>query len=694
MFSGFLRGRTASSQTVLPLLCLFGFLESSQGAASNSVARVWDERALASIRVDTPHPPAQARNLFSLSVCMYDAWAAYDPNAVGFVYHAKHTASDVAAARREAISYAAYRILKERHAYSKTAAATLTADDAQMTALGYDLNNNSRDTSTPAGVGNSIYDAVSSWFINDGARQTNGTPTAPYPDFPVGQGGYVYSNDPLPAGLEGITVKDINRWQPLQIVNAVDQNGFPQGPIQKYLGAQWLKVRAFSLQRDDSNLPWIDPGPPPLFGGATHDSFVAEVVAVIQASSALTPDDGVMVDISPGAMGNNSLNALDGTGHPVNPATGLPYASNVVKRGDWVRILAEFWADGPNSETPPGHWNVLANNAADHPAIVKKVGGVGPVVDDLEWDVKVYFALNAALHDAACAAWSLKRYYDGWRPLSAIRYLGTLGQSSDPKAASYNAKGLPLIPGLIELVTPQTAKVGGRHAGIAAGSLAVLSWPGQPGNAVTTYQGVKWMPVDSWIPYQRTNFVTPAFPGYISGHSTFSRAAAEVMTAITGSEFFPGGMAVHDVPANTGLGFEKGPSQAVELQYATYFDASDFAGISRIYGGIHPPVDNLTGRRVGSQVGKDVWDLAKRYFDGSAASTPSTVVIASKSGKQEVRYSTLRGMYYQLQSGLSCSGPFQDDPNGYQLAYDSSMVSLQSPTNKLRFFRAVSRPTP
>src|SRR5437773_5973117 len=131
-----------------------GAIMSAHAAASNSVARVWNERALAAIRVDTPHPPAQARNLFSLSVCMYDAWAAYDTNgAVGYVYRGKHTAADVAAARREAISYAAYGILKERHFYSRTATNTLAADDAQMTALGYDTNNPSRDTSTPAGDG-------------------------------------------------------------------------------------------------------------------------------------------------------------------------------------------------------------------------------------------------------------------------------------------------------------------------------------------------------------------------------------------------------------------------------------------------------------------------------------------------------------------------------------------------------------
>src|SRR5437899_11874557 len=85
----------------------------TQAAASNSVARVWDERALGAIRVDTPHPPAQARNLFSLSACMYDAWAAYDTNgAVGYIYHRKHTAANIELALRAATSYAPYRILK------------------------------------------------------------------------------------------------------------------------------------------------------------------------------------------------------------------------------------------------------------------------------------------------------------------------------------------------------------------------------------------------------------------------------------------------------------------------------------------------------------------------------------------------------------------------------------------------------
>src|SRR2546423_5171309 len=81
------------------LVLLLAAMAQINAHATNSVARVWDERALAAIRADTPHPPAQARNLFSLSVCMYDAWAAYDTNgAVGYVYRGKHSAPDILAA--------------------------------------------------------------------------------------------------------------------------------------------------------------------------------------------------------------------------------------------------------------------------------------------------------------------------------------------------------------------------------------------------------------------------------------------------------------------------------------------------------------------------------------------------------------------------------------------------------------------
>src|SRR5262249_10542313 len=159
---------------------------------------------------------------------------------------------------------------------------------------------------TPAGVGNSVYLAVSAWFINDGAREANGTPSAPYPDYPVGQGGYVSVNSPMATGVAGVgNLADVNHWQPLAITNAVDHNGFPQGPIQKFLGAQWLTVLPFALNHTQSTVPEIDPGPPPHLNGVGDVAFRTNVVEVIRRSSELTPDDGATLDISPGAFGNN-----------------------------------------------------------------------------------------------------------------------------------------------------------------------------------------------------------------------------------------------------------------------------------------------------------------------------------------------------------------------------------------------------
>jgi hypothetical protein len=662
---------------------------------AQSIARFWDEQNLSAIRIDTPHPPVQARNLFSVSVAMYDAWAAYDSVAVGYVYHAKHTAADIAAARQQAISYAAYRMLSERYYYSKSASNTLAALDAAMTGLGYDINNFSTDTSTPAGVGNSVYAAVSGFFINDGARQTNGTQAAPYPDYPTNQGGYVSINPPLVTGIPGTTVVDPNRWQPLAITNAVDQNGFPAGPIQKFLGAQWLGVRPFALARIDSTQPWLNSGPQPHLGGAGDAQFRNEVIEIITRSGQLTPDDGVMIDISPGAFGNNTLGQNNGTGHPINPATGLPYATNLVKRGDFGRVLAEFWADGPSSETPPGHWNVIANSVADNTNFVKRIGGTGPVVDDLEWDVKTYFALNAAVHEAACAAWSLKRFYDGGRPITYIRYMGQTGQCSDTNQPMYQVNGLPLVSNVVEMVTAETAAPGGRHDGLPVGRVVIYAWPGQPPSPTTQHSGARWMLPWAWLPYQKATFVTPAFPGYISGHSTFSRSAAEVLAAITGSPFFPGGMGTFTAPSNTFLTFEQGPSQTVQLQWGTYYDAADQAGISRLFGGIHVSADDLTGRMLGSQCGLGVWALAKKYFDGSVVRSPMTLAIRALSPtSHEIRFNTVRGMYYNLQSTPDLSIPFTNQAGGFVQATDSSLVQIDNSAGAKKFYRAISATTP
>lgn len=666
-----------------------------------SIARNWSERALEGIRMDTPHPPGQARNLFSFSTCMYDAWAAYDPNAVGFVYRAKHTAENVAEARRTAISYAMYRMMVERHAYSRTAMNQVEANPAFMRALGYDPDNVSRDTATAIGVGNSIYDAVSAWFINDGSRQTAGTPypTAnppiAYPDYPVGDPRrYTFLNpqmDPFLHGIDdrsGNTVVDVNVWQRLIVAGAIDQNGFPQNPLQGYLGGPWLWVRSFSLARSDENRPWIDPGPPPLLGGERDAEFKENLVAVIRASSQLTTQDGVMVDISPRTIGNNTLGANDGTGYTSNPVTGQPYAPRMVLRGDFTRALTEFWADGPSSETPPGHWNSIANHVSDDMG-EKRIAGTGPVVDRLEWDVKMYFALNAALHDAACAAWSVKRYYNAWRPISAIRYCAMQGQSSNPELPSYNVRGLLLVPDLIELVTQATVD-SGRHAGLTPGKIAVYSWPGQPEFPAEQTSGVRWVHGEDWMTYQKKTFVTPGFPGYISGHSTFSRSAAEVMTAFTGTKWFPGGLGTYTLPS---LVNELGPTAPVTLEWASYFDAADQVGLSRIWGGIHPPADDRAGRLVGSQVGQMAWNQAKKFFDGTVVNTAVNMSARKvDDANVAVEFTTVRGLYYKVHTAENPQGPYE--PGASQRAMEGTMSATAASGGAGKFFQVSASVNP
>jgi hypothetical protein len=599
------------SCTAAPPYVLAGCAPADLGG--RSVARVWDEELLELIRQVVPAPTVHARNLFHTSAAMWDAWAAYDPAAAGYFVTEKHSAGDVQAAREAAISYAAYRILHWRYvnvADLQTAAEEL---DATLASLCYDRDYTTAEGDTPAALGNRIAAAVIAAGQADGSNEAERY--AP-PD-------YAAVNDPLIVGEPGAVMRDPNRWQPLALERQTSQNNLPMpGSVQAVIGPHWGTVTSFAMAPSPQGTP-MDPGPPPrLHDSATDADFKAQAIDVIRYSNQLDSTDGVTIDISPGALGGSSLGANDGSGHPLNPATGQPYAPNVVLRADYARALAEYWADGPKSETPPGHWNVIANEASDAlPADDLRIGGGGPAVDRLEWDVKLYFTLNGGTHDAAIAAWGLKGYYDSARPISMIRYMGGLGQSSDPSGPSYHPDGLPLVDGLVEVITAESSAPDQRHAHLAAhlGDIAIHAWQGFPADPENETSGVGWIRAVEWVPYQRDTFVTPAFAGFVSGHSTFSRAAAEIMTAFTGSEFFPGGVHEHPVAKGAFL-HEEGPTQDITMQWATYFDAADQAGISRLYMGIHIAADDFEGRKIGAQCGKEAWTLVQRYFDGSAGS--------------------------------------------------------------------------
>jgi hypothetical protein len=512
-----------------------------------------------------------------------------------------------------------------------------------MLQLGFDPDDTATVGGNPSAVGNRIAEEVLGYFAND-----------KWDDLTAFLGSeYATVNSPMPVAETGTVMADPNRWQPLLFEEAITQNGQVADVVQSFLGANWGAVRPFALSKLEGEQVYHDPGLPPQLGAAQDTLFKSGNVEVILASSLLDPDDSTMVDISPGAIGNNTLGFNDGTGHTINPATGLQYQENVVNQADFGRVLAEFWADGPNSETPPGHWNTLANEIVDHPDFLRKIGGQGPQLDKLEWEVKMYFAMNAALHDAAVAAWGCKRVYDYVRPISSIRYMAGLGQSTDVSGSSYHPDGIPLVPGLIEVITSTTSAAGQRHEHLSAsiGEIAIRAWTSSDSiDPETEHAGVDWILAESWLPYQRDTFVTPAFAGYVSGHSTFSRAAAEVLTQMTGSAFFPGGMGTFTAHQNEYLEFENGPTTDVELQWATYYDAADQAGLSRIYGGIHVPADDGPGRIIGSKCGLEAWELASKYFDGSILNEPMSLeVIKTGADSLELKWSTVRGFYHVLE---------------------------------------------
>jgi len=628
----------------------------------HSVARLWNETLLEGIRNDFARPTVHARNLWHSSAAMYDAWAAYDDTAETWLLgktqagyscamDLQSVPRDIHRAREEAISYAAYRIIRHRFANSPGAEYVAQIADELMAALGYDIDNTSTDyeNGSPSALGNHIAACYIAYGLQDGSNEQNN----------YGPLVYEVSNPPIAVEEPGNPdIVDIDRWQQITLTLSIDQSGNVVDATQKFVGPEWGVVDPFSLtaadrttcQRAGFNLPvYHDPGPPPLHVQANEEykwthTFVARVSS--QLADPVTAPSVQLIDISPNNLGNiqsypDQLNftevkafyermLVDGTtadiGYTVNPVTGAPYDTQIVPLVDYARSIAEFWADGPNSETPPGHWFVITNTINDHPLLEKRFEGAGPELGPLEWDVKVYFALGGAMHDAAVVAWGIKGCYDYVRPVSAIRAMADIAYNAgigDPDA-------IPLDPGLVEvvqlgdLITKPDAN--GRCTDPPApaeaadvGKIKLYAWHGPCAISNPNFDraGVGWILADNWWPYQRPTFVTPPFAGYISGHSTYSRTAAELLTLFTGDAYFPGGKSEFPAPRNEFLVFEDGPSVDMTLEWARYIDASDQCSLSRIWGGIHPPADDMPGRKIGMVLGPEAFNLAKRYFNGT-----------------------------------------------------------------------------
>lgn len=632
-----------------------------------SVARIWNEVLLEGIRNDFARPTVHARNLWHSSAAMYDAWAAYDDTASTWLlgktqagYNCDYTPPrfprDRQVAREEAVSFAAWRIVRHRFRTSPGAEFVAELADATMAELGYDIGDASTayEGGSPAALGNYIAECYIAYGLQDGSNEANAYAPEVYTPF----------NLPILPELPGNPdIADLDRWQQITLTLSIDQAGNIVDGTPEFVGPEWGGVHPFSLTaaemstcpRDGFDYPvYYDPGAPPGHDGVLAAEYKWGHSLVAVWSGHLDPEDGrgaELIDISPASLGNiqgypesfaehrDFYDLLAGgtpeTGYEVNPVTGAPYEPQLVPLADYARAIAEFWADGPDSETPPGHWFLIANTIGEHPELVKRFEGAGPILGSLEWDVKIYFALGGAMHDAAIAAWGIKGCYDYVRPVSAIRAMVERGQSSDP-----DDPDCPFHPDGIEYIDdPEDPAGDGSYRVIDCvrpgdpladdpwmlgpddrnvGKIKVYAWRGPLyiSNPVFDFAGVDWTLAEEWWPYQRPTFVTPPFAGYVSGHSTYSRTAAELLTRFTGDAHFPGGKSDFPAPMNQFLVFEEGPSVDVTLEWATYVDASDQCSLSRIWGGIHPPADDIPGRLIGMQLGPEAFGRARDFFRG------------------------------------------------------------------------------
>jgi hypothetical protein len=243
-------------------------------------------------------------------------------------------------------------------------------------------------------------------------------------------------------------------------------------------------------------------------------------------------------------------------GPPVNPDGTYSTAeidqevADAANLDDVKKAKAEYWADGPGSVFPPGHDFIFAQ------AVSRKRGYT------LDQDVKTFFTLGNAMMDASIASWWQKYKYDCARPITAIRH---------------------------------------RKAGTL-----VNSWLG-PNKGFGMVDGSKW------IPYQALHVVTPAFPEYVSGHSTFSGAGMAILAWMTGSETFG---ATVTIPKNSLTIEQNIPAQDVVFSFPTWSQTGEDAGTSRRIGGIHFKTGDWNGRALGRQVATNVYSQAQRYIRG------------------------------------------------------------------------------
>ena len=231
------------------------------------------------------------------------------------------------------------------------------------------------------------------------------------------------------------------------------------------------------------------------------------------------------------------------------------------------KAIVEFMRDGPRSTGQTGHWLRLAQAVSLRDK------------NDTDTDVKMYFAVGVATFDAFIASWEAKRYYDSSRPWTLIRHY-------------YKGKN-------------------------------IRGWGG-------VGKGVLTIPAEEWHPYSPLSFITPPFPGYVSGHSTVSAAGAKILELYTKSDFFgateqrhPGELTEEGISCELKQSFDGKPGATVEgdgivtLKMPTFSSAAEMAGISRVMGGYHIQADNIAGLELGRKVSKHIFPKIESYFNGT-----------------------------------------------------------------------------
>lgn len=215
------------------------------------------------------------------------------------------------------------------------------------------------------------------------------------------------------------------------------------------------------------------------------------------------------------------------------------------------KAIVEFMRDGPRSTGQSGHWLRFAQDVSRRDKLT------------LDQDVKLFFAVANVAMDAFIAAWESKRYYDTSRPWTLVR--------------QYYADA------------------------------ELEGWCG-PGKGVQKIASSKWMP------YSPETFITPPFPGYVSGHSTVSAACAKALELFTGSDTF--GFVERRNPGILTEPEAECAKSEVELPLPTFSATAEMAGISRVMGGYHIQADNIEGLILGRKVAEFMWPRIQAYFEG------------------------------------------------------------------------------